>query len=129
MNKPAAGDAARSNTYVYTITYADGDEDATVTLTEKPGTGPTEAGRWPRTCTHRARHLPDVSVEQMFLSGETTTPDGQEPVLHRPHHREAAGAGPGVSLDRLLRDETGKSLLAGATMTLATETIEAGRRA
>ena len=67
----AAGDAATANTFVYTITY---DRTArtttTVTLTAEAGRR-TPTRRWPRTCIARASDLPDVSVEQMFLSGES----------------------------------------------------------
>ena len=63
----------------------------------------------------RASHLPDVSVEQMFLSGESY-PDGKSryfTIRTTEKQPELVRA----SLDRLFRDKDGNSLMAGAVMT------------
>ncbi len=105
-------------TYVYTITYDDG-STATVTLTHKPdGATPEEmeADLVKDTPTHRgrARELPDVSVEQLFLSDEPSFPDGKSrhfTIRTTERQKELVQ----VALDRLLR-EGKESLMAGATM-------------
>ncbi|HSQ57842.1 MAG TPA: protein translocase subunit SecD, partial [Gemmata sp.] len=68
-NKPS-GDSLIANTYVYTIQYADPNgksSTSTVTLTQKPVGNSVE--EMEQDVLARARHLPDVSVEQMFMSG------------------------------------------------------------
>ena len=71
------GDAATANTFVYTITYAEPEgktSTSTVTLTQKPEGNTDE--EMAQDVIARASILPDVSVEQMFLSGQTY-PDGK----------------------------------------------------
>src|SRR5262249_60725768 len=66
----------------------------------------------------RAGQLPDVSVEQTFRADEPTYPDGKSrhfTIRTTERQPELVRA----SLDRLLRDEGGKSLMAGATMATA----------
>jgi len=110
-NKPT-GDAALANEFVYIITYAD-NTTATVTLNRKPA-GTTDA-EMEADVLARAAVLPDVSVEQRFLSGETY-PEGKSRYFTvRTTERQPQLVR--VALDRLLRDEQNKSLLAGATMT------------
>jgi SecD/SecF fusion protein len=99
-----------SNEYIYKIVYADGTE-ATVTFANPPD-GADGAARQADVIS-RAKQLPGLSVEQMFVRGvDDDLPFGvsrsftvrtteKEPDLVR------------VSLDRLLRDEkTGEQLLA-----------------
>ena len=119
-NKPSEGSAATANTFVYTITYKDG-STTTVTLSQKPDGDTDEA--MAQSVMARASQLPDVSVEQMFLSGEgysdgksryfTIRTTEKQPELVR------------ASLDRLLRDQDGKSLMAGAVMSFPETKIKA----
>lgn len=114
-NKPF-GEAALANEFVYTISYADG-TTATVTLSQKPA-GATDE-EMAADVVARASVLPDVSVEQRFLSGESY-PDGKSRYFTvRTTERQPQLVR--VSLDRLLRDDEGRSLLAGATMTFRVE--------
>jgi SecD/SecF fusion protein len=114
VNRPASGDVAAVNTYVYEITYNNEPKDtATVTLTHKPE-GATEK-EMADDVLGRARRLPDVSVEQVFLSDEPDYGDSKSryfTVRTTEKQKELVQ----VSLDRLLRDDAGKSLIAGATM-------------
>jgi SecD/SecF fusion protein len=101
------------NTWDYTITYKDGSK-ATVTLTEKPGGPAATEAEMDADLKRRAEELPDVSVEQMFLSGEEY-PDGKSRRFTiRTTEKQRALVQ--TSLDRLLTAD-GKSLLDGATMT------------
>ncbi|MBA4065160.1 MAG: protein translocase subunit SecD [Isosphaera sp.] len=109
-NKPTGG-AATANTFDYTIEYADGTA-ATVTLTAKPAGDTDEA--MAADVVARARVLPDVSVEQMFLSGEQRPGEGKSR-LFTIRTTEKQPELVRVALDRLLRED-GKSLMAGATM-------------
>jgi SecD/SecF fusion protein len=112
-------DAATANTFAYTITYDDGDgktSSAKVTLTQKPEGNTDE--EMAKDVIARASVLPDVSVEQVFRSGESY-PDGKSrhfTIRTTERQPELVRA----TLDRLLRDENGNSLMAGATMTYAT---------
>ncbi|MBN9120943.1 MAG: protein translocase subunit SecD [Planctomycetes bacterium] len=111
-NKPT-GDTP-VNTWVYTITYADG-EKTTVTLTEKPGGPNASPEQMEADVKERASALPDVSVEQMFLSGEDYPMGKSKRFTIRTTEKQRALVQ--ASLDRLLRDEKGKTLLDAATMT------------
>ncbi|VTT99287.1 protein-export membrane protein secd : Protein-export membrane protein secD OS=Planctomyces maris DSM 8797 GN=PM8797T_31765 PE=3 SV=1: SecD_SecF: SecD_SecF [Gemmataceae bacterium] len=110
-NKPV-GDSSTANTFVYTISYAD-NSTTTVTLSHRPA-GATDE-EMAADVVARARVLPDWSVEQMFLAGEPNYGDGKSRYFtirtteRQPELVRAA-------LDRLLRDDSGKSLMAGATM-------------
>jgi SecD/SecF fusion protein len=98
-------------TYDYTITYGDG-TTATVTLSEKP------AGRneqeMAQSVVERARHLPDVSVEQMFLSGQSFEEGKSRLFTIRTTERQQELVR--ASIDRLLRDDQGKSLMPMTTV-------------
>jgi SecD/SecF fusion protein len=110
-NKPLSGNAATVNTFDYTITYAD-QTTISVTLSHKPE-GDTEE-EMARDVTARASSLPDISVEQMFLSGESY-PEGKSryfTIRTTEKQPELVNA----SLDRLLRDANGVSLMYGAVM-------------
>jgi SecD/SecF fusion protein len=113
------GDAATANTFVYTITYDEGagkTSTSTVTLTQKPAGNTDE--EMAQDVIARASILPDVSVEQMFLSGQTF-PDGKSKyftIRTTEKQPELVRA----TLDRLLRDENGNSLMAGASLAYAT---------
>jgi len=113
VNRPASGDFAAVGTYIYEITYDD-KARATVSLTEKPA-GATEA-EMDKDVLQRAQHLPDVSVEQIFLSGEKY-PQGKSryfTVRTTERQRDLVQ----ISLDRLLRDDQGKPLMDKTTMTV-----------
>jgi SecD/SecF fusion protein len=110
-NKPTAGSTASVNTFIYTIEYAD-KTTATVTLNHQPAGNTDE--EMAADVIARAGQLPDVSVEQMFLSGESY-PDGKSryfTIRTTERQPELVRA----SLDRLLRDDGGRSLMFGATM-------------
>ncbi|MBY0460981.1 MAG: protein translocase subunit SecD, partial [Gemmataceae bacterium] len=108
-NKPSEGGAA--NTWDYTITYAD-DTTATVTLTEKPAGGDEAA--MAADVVRRAGHLPDVSVEQTFLSTDNFGMGKSQRFTLRTTERQRELVQ--VSMDRLLTED-GKRLLDVATMT------------
>jgi SecD/SecF fusion protein len=112
-NKPSGGSAATVNTFIYTIKYKDG-TSTTVTLSHKPN-GNTEE-EMDSDVAARASHLPDVSVEQMFLSGESYSEGKSRYFTIRTTEKQAELVQ--ASLDRLLRDENGKSLMNGAVMNL-----------
>jgi SecD/SecF fusion protein len=120
VNRPASGDPNAVNTYVYEIRYGNDPKDtATVTLTHKPEGATEEA--MAADVLARARHLPDVSVEQVFLSDEPDYGESRSrffTVRTTEKQKELVQ----VSLDRLLRDDAGKSLIAGATMSYAEPT-------
>jgi SecD/SecF fusion protein len=115
-NKPSEGSAATVNTFIYTITYADtngANTSTTITLSHKPD-GNTD-NEMADNVIARASHLPDVSVEQMFLSKDTY-PEGKSryfTIRTTEKQPELVRA----VLDRLLRDEHDKSLMFGAVMT------------
>jgi len=113
VNRPASGDLGSVGTYVYQIAYADG-ATSTVSLTEKP-VGADEAAM-DRDVAARAGHLPDVSVEQIFLSGESY-PQGKSryfTVRTTERQRDLVQ----VNLDRLLRDDKGDPLMDRTRMTV-----------
>ena len=122
VNRPSSGDVTAVNTYVYEIAYKDPDgktSTATVTLSNKPD-GADEAAM-AQDVLARARRLPGVSVEQVYLSDEPTYGDGKSryfTVRTTEKQKELVQ----VSLDRLLRNEKGESLIAGATMSYADPT-------
>jgi SecD/SecF fusion protein len=106
-------------TYIYTITYDD-KTSATVTLSHKPAgntpeemeqdlisTSPTRPGR--------ARHLPDVSVEQTFRLGETFPEGKSRDFTIRTTERQPDLVR--VSLDRLFRASDDRSIIDGTTIT------------
>jgi SecD/SecF fusion protein len=122
-------------TYDYTISYAGG-STSTVTLTQAPagaeagdekamerdliGARDAQGNLLDPNKPGRAGELPDVSVEQTYRADEPKYPDGKsrhftirtterQPELVR------------VTLDRLLRDENGQSLMAGAKMDVAVD--------
>lgn len=64
----------------------------------------------------RASTLPDVSVEQVFLTGEKFDGGGSKSFTLRTTEREPELVQ--VILDRLLRDPSGKPLIAATTMTV-----------
>src|SRR5205814_9798990 len=114
-NKPAvvwenrpSGDTP-VNTWIYTITYAD-NEKTTVTLTEKP-LGKDEA-EMAEDVKARAKELPDVSVEQMFLTGEDYPMGKSQRFTIRTTEKQRALVQ--ASLDRLLRGPDNKTLMNGA---------------
>jgi SecD/SecF fusion protein len=120
-NKPSSGSAATANTFVYTITYGDKDNStATVTLSHKPDGDTDEAME--KDVVARASRLPDISVEQMFLSGETYDQGKSRYFTIRTTEKQPELVR--ASLDRLLRDENGKSLMFGATMAFADTKIK-----
>ncbi|MCI0703915.1 MAG: protein translocase subunit SecD [Planctomycetia bacterium] len=129
-NEPRGTEAV--NVWEYTIGYvengadgrpimvkgADGKDEAkvtrvTVTLTAPPAGATPE--QMAQDVAERASHLPDVSVEQMFLSGETYETGKSRYFTVRTTEKQPALVR--VSLDRLLRDDAGNSLMDGATMT------------
>ena len=120
VNKPPGADAAAVaalGTYDYEITYADG-STTTVTLTQKPA-GDDEAAM-EANVVDRARHLRDVSVEQMFLSGETYPDNKSKFFTIRTTEKQPELVR--VNLDRLLRDEKNLPLVASTVMTPAAVT-------
>lgn len=120
-NRPSDPNAL-VNTWDYTITYADGTK-STVTLTEQPA-GATDDERF-ADLRARAESLPDVSVEQMFLSGENYGDGKSRRFTIRTTEKQRGLVQ--AALDRLLRGSDGRSLLGGATMTVATQEIEIDR--
>jgi SecD/SecF fusion protein len=109
VNKPS-GDAL-VNTWDYTITYADKTK-ATVTLTEKPAGDTPEA--MAEDVKARASKLPDVSVEQTFLSTDNFGMGKSRLFTLRTTEKQRGLVQ--AALDRLLRVE-GVSMMAGGTMT------------
>lgn len=113
VNRPASGDVAALGTYVFEITYADGSK-ATVTLTEKPAGATAEEMQ--ASVKRRAEELPDYSVEQIFLSGESYKEGKSKYFTVRTTERQRDLVQ--VSLDRLLRDADGKPLMNKTVMTV-----------
>jgi SecD/SecF fusion protein len=112
--KRTADEILAAGSYVYTIRYADGGA-ATVTLTAAPaGAAAGDEAAMAADVVERARHLPDVSVEQMFLSGESRPPEGKSR-LFTIRTTEKQPDLVRVALDRLLQED-GKPLMAGATV-------------
>ena len=118
VNRPATGqDITALNVYEFEITYADKLPPATVALSQKPE-GATEK-EMEESVAARARHLPDASVEQMFLSTEPDFGNGRSRYFtvrtteRQPDIVQAV-------LDRLLRGDTGESLVASTDMSYPT---------
>jgi SecD/SecF fusion protein len=107
------------NSFDFTISYADGTR-ATVSLTEKPE-GKT-ANEILEDVRQRASQLPDVSVEQTFLSDESYPLGKSKRFTVRTTEKQQQLVQ--VALDRLMRGDDGKSLLDGATMSFATKVDE-----
>jgi len=99
------------NTWIYTITYADNTK-STVTLTEKPAGGKDE--EMAADVKARAEALPDVSVEQTFLSDESYPMGKSKRFTVRTTEKQRALVQ--AALDRLLRSDDGKTLMDTATM-------------
>ncbi|MBX9580119.1 MAG: protein translocase subunit SecD, partial [Gemmataceae bacterium] len=113
VNRPAAGgDLGALGTYVFDVTYADG-TPTTVSLTQKPDGETVEAVE--AAVKDRASHLPDVSVEQMFLSGESYPGGRSRYFTVRTTERQPDLVR--AALDRLLRTPGGKPLVASTDMT------------
>ena len=113
VNTPPPGsDIAALGTYIYEISYADKSK-STVSLTEKP-VGATEK-EMADDVKKRAGHLPDVSVEQIFLSGESYPSGKSRYFTIRTTERQRDIVQ--INLDRLLTDKSG-SLMDKTTMTV-----------
>ncbi len=112
--KLTAAEIGQQDTFEYTITYADGGT-ATVELTQPPlGAAEADEEAMIADVLARAGTLPDVSVEQMFLTG-TRFPDGKSQYFTiRTTERQPELVR--ATLNRLLRGDDGTSLMAGATM-------------
>lgn len=113
-NKPEAGrDINALGVYVFDIRYADGAK-TTVSLTQKPAGA--DAAAMEKDVLDRARHLPDVSVEQMFLSDDNFADGKSRYFTVRTTERQPDLVR--ASLDRLLRNEKGEALVASPDMTV-----------
>ncbi len=113
-----AEDPATLNIFIYQLTYREpngGTSQAVVTLTQKPGRpGDYDPERMRQDVIARARTLPDVSVEQMYLTGESY-PDGKSRYFTvRTTERQPDLVR--TSLHRLFRNDDGTTILDGATM-------------
>ncbi|MDB5312421.1 MAG: secD [Gemmataceae bacterium] len=104
---------AAVGTYIFEITYSD-KAATTVGLSQKPD-GKT-VNDIEDAVKARARHLPDVSVEQMFLSGENYGEGKSRYFTVRTTERQPDLVR--ASLDRLLRDDDGKPLVASTHVTI-----------
>ncbi|MBN9518885.1 protein translocase subunit SecD [bacterium] len=113
VNKPAPGaDVAALGVYVFEITYADG-ATTTVSLTQKPAGA--DAKEMEAAVAKRASEFPDVSIEQMFLSGQTFPGGRSQYFTVRTTERQPDLVR--ASLDRLLRNAKGEQLVASPDMT------------
>jgi SecD/SecF fusion protein len=98
--------------YEFEIQYADGRAPETVTLTQKPD-GANKA-QMEEAVKERAQKLPDVSVEQMFLTDDPSFENGKSRYFTiRTTERQPELVQ--IALDRLLRDD-GKPLMPQTTM-------------
>lgn len=112
-NKPAGDDDAL-NVWEYTLYYEDGGT-ARVSLTERPaGATPDDMKA---DLIARSKVLPDVSVEQTFLSDEDAAGGRSRRFTVRTTERQVSLVR--ATLDRLMRADGGASLLDGATLTAA----------
>ncbi|MFO0801386.1 MAG: protein translocase subunit SecD [Gemmataceae bacterium] len=112
--KPAAvSDVNALGVYVFDIVYADGAK-TTVSLTQKPAGATAE--EMEKDVRERASHLPDVSVEQMFISGDNFADGKSRYFTVRTTERQPDLVR--ASLDRLLRNEKGQALVASPDMTV-----------
>ena len=113
-NKPAASaDIGSLGVYVFVITYADG-TSTSVSLTQKPAGA--DAAAMEANVKERASHLPDVSVEQMFLTGDNFEGGKSRYFTVRTTERQPDLVR--ASLDRLLRNEKGEQLVSSPNMTV-----------
>jgi len=111
-NQRAGGDINALGVYVFDILYADGAK-ATVALTQKPAGNNAE--ELEKDVLLRAKQLPDVSVEQMFLSDDNFADGKSRYFTVRTTERQPDLVR--ASLDRLLRNEKGEALVASPDMT------------
>ncbi|MDY3558683.1 protein translocase subunit SecD [Gemmata sp. JC673] len=111
-NRPSGDE--RVNVWKYTITYKDGTRSK-VRLTAKPGGPDATEDEMRADVRQRAGQLPDVSVEQMFLSGEKYEMGKSRYFTIRTTEKQRDLVQ--AALDRLLVSDKGQSILDGATMT------------
>lgn len=124
-SRPTGGAAeAKAGNNYYRIVYEEPDgrtTDVTVTLANKPeGSGATEAEKEAAQLADlkaRAGHLPDTSVEQVFLKGDDFGGNKSRSFTIRTTEKEPELVQ--VMLDRLLRDETTNAPLLAATKVTA----------
>jgi SecD/SecF fusion protein len=108
LAQPGDLDGQNINENVYELTYADNSK-AVVTFVNRPE-GPDAAARR-EDVLRRASQLPGLSIEQVFLGGESFGSNKSRSFTVRTTEKEPELVQ--ISLDRLLRDETtGESLLA-----------------
>lgn len=115
-----------TNANIYDVIYADG-SSTQVSLANLPD-GATEAAQL-ENLKARLSHLPDFSIEQVYLTGDKTDGGKSRSFTIRTTEKEKEIVQ--VALDRLLRDGENKSLLAtarakpftvtGSTVTLSFE--------
>lgn len=109
---PPTGDVP-VNIWRYVITYADNSR-ATVTLTEKPaGDTPEEMANDVR---RRASQLPDVSVEQTYTLDDDPRSGKSRHFTVRTTEKQVSLVR--TALDRLMRDDEGRTLLDTNVMTV-----------
>lgn len=113
-NRPSGDDKGSVNVWEYTITNADNTQRK-VTLTAKPGGPNATEAEMREDVRQRAGQLPDVSVEQMFLSGEKYEMGKSRYFTIRTTEKQRDLVQ--TSLDRLLVNDKDQSMLEGATMT------------
>ncbi|HYH65403.1 MAG TPA: protein translocase subunit SecD, partial [Urbifossiella sp.] len=111
-NQRAGVDINAYGVYVFDILYADGAK-TTVGLTQKPAGNNAE--ELEADVLRRAKQLPDVSVEQMFLSDDNFADGKSRYFTVRTTERQPDLVR--ASLDRLLRNEKGEALVASPDMT------------
>jgi SecD/SecF fusion protein len=125
INRPATGDIGAVGVYDFEITYASDQQTTTVSLTQNPA--PAVFGEvsdekviaMQDALKERARKLPDISVEQMFI-GER--PPGGKSAYFTIRTTERQPDLVRASLDRLLRKDNGEPLVASTDMSFATRT-------
>jgi SecD/SecF fusion protein len=116
-NRPASGDVTALGTYTFEITYQDG-TTTSVSLTQKPD-GNTDK-EMEEAVKARAQHLPDISVEQIFLSTDPTFPDGKSRYFTvRTTERQPDLVR--ASLDKLLRSDPVKAGDPGLPLVASTD--------
>src|SRR5262249_54505437 len=120
LNPPEGEAAAKKsvNEFIYEITYATPsgkDENVLVSLTTAPDG--TSVEEMKKDVMSRASHLPDSSVEQVFLAGESYPDRKSKRFTIRTTEKEKELVQ--VALDRLLRDGKGVPLMASAKMSFA----------
>jgi SecD/SecF fusion protein len=112
LNRPASGDLAALGTYDFEITYAD-KATTTVSLTQKPAGNTVEEVE--NSVKEMAQHLPDVSVEQLFVGDKRYDGGRSEYFTIRTTERQPELVR--ATLDRLLRDDQGTPLVASTDVT------------